>query len=445
MSEAFENRRLAAAFVGSPRDFQAPSGADLLGRVESFFNRQNLRRDNGVLPPFRATPTAPDTAGHAGNDGVDGIASINFAAQDYLGLSAHDAIKQVAKEVVERYGVHGAGLPTLVGRTSPSIALERKIAAFLEMEEAVLFPSGWAAGFGVIKGLVRPADHVVLDNLSHGSLQEGAKAVTRNIHRFRHLDAEHCRRRLAKIRAKDTTNGIMVVTEGLFSMESDAPDLAAMQEICNEFDATLVVNVAHDLGCLGEDGRGQIGIQKMLGKIDIVIGSFSKTFASNGGFVACRNRAVKEYLRFTTGPATLSNALSAVQAAVVLKAFEIVQSNEGRALRSALMHNALSLRRRLRTACVDYHGDPSAIVCIKIGSEGMARLVGRNLAEFGLVADPVEFPAVPRGTARIRMQVTAGHSEQDIAGAVQRLARGLRAATFEFDAQKWPGVDRAVA
>ena len=129
---------------------------------------------------------------------------------------------------------------------------------------------------------------------------------------------------------------------------------------------------------LGRDGRGHIGMQNMLGKIDIVMGSFSKTFASNGGFVACKTRAVKEYLRFYSAPATFSNALSPVQAATILKAFEIAESVEGRVLRLELMTNILSLREQLRAAGLDYYGDPSAIVCVKMGTEGVARLVSKR-------------------------------------------------------------------
>lgn len=267
----------------------------------------------------------------------------------------------------------------MVGNTSYSVKLERKIAEFLQMDEVVLYPTGWAAGFGVIKGLVRSADHVVMDMLSHSCLQEGASAATNNIYLFRHLDNDYCRNLLAKIRAKDKENGILVVTEGLFSMDSDTPDLVGLQELCREFNATLVVDVAHDLGCLGPDGRGHIGMQEMLGQVDIVMGSFSKTFASNGGFVACKSRAVKEYLRFYSAPATFSNALSPVQAATVLKAFEIVESEEGRHQRDALMRNILSLREHLRNAGLEYYGDPSAIVCVKMGAEGVARLVSKQL------------------------------------------------------------------
>jgi 7-keto-8-aminopelargonate synthetase-like enzyme len=422
-----------AALTGSVRDFRVPGGADLLGRTEGFFQWQDLRRQSGLWPYSRATEDGPNTVCRAQDDSGNKMRGVNFASQDYLSLSSHSAIKATAKETIERCGVHSAGSPALVGNTSYSVALERRIADFLKMEEVVLYPTGWAAGFGVIKGLVRSADHVVMDMLSHSCLQEGANAATTNVHLFRHLDNDYCRKILTKIRAKDKANGILVVTEGLFSMDSDTPDLAALQALCHEFNATLVVDVAHDLGCLGEDGRGHIGIQNMLGKIDVVMGSFSKTFGSNGGFVACKSRAVREYLRYYSAPATFSNALSPVQAATVLQAFDIIESIEGRVLRLALMANVLSLRHQLREAGLDYYGDPSAIVCVKMGTEGLARLVSKRLPEMGLIANLVEFPAVPKGAARIRMQVMANHSVQNIADAVEILKVARQQSELQFE------------
>ncbi len=422
-----------AALTGSVRDYRVPGGADLLGRTEGFFKWQNLRRQNGLWPYSRATEDGPNTACWAQDDSGNKMYGVNFASQDYLSLSSHSAIKATAKETIERCGVHSAGSPALVGNTSYSVALERRIADFLKMEEVVLYPTGWAAGFGVIKGLVRSADHVVMDMLSHSCLQEGASAATTNVHLFRHLDNDYCRKILTKIRAKDKENGILVVTEGLFSMDSDTPDLAALQALCHEFNATLVVDVAHDLGCLGEDGRGHIGIQNMLGKVDVVMGSFSKTFGSNGGFVACKRRAVREYLRYYSAPATFSNALSPVQAATVLKAFDIIESIEGRVLRLALMANILSLRHQLRDAGLEYYGDPSAIVCVKMGTEGLARLVSKRVPDMGLIANLVEFPAVPKGAARIRMQVMANHSVENIADAVETLKTAREQAEIQFD------------
>ena len=423
----------SAALTGSMRDFRVPGGADLLGRTEGFFRWQDLRRQNGLWPFSRATEDGPKTVCSAQDDRGNKMRGVNFASQDYLSLSSHPAIKAAAIETIERCGVHSAGSPALVGNTSHSVELERKIGDFIEMEHVTLYPTGWAAGFGVVKGLVRSADHVVMDILAHSCLQEGANAATSNIHLFRHLDNEYCRQILAKIRAKDKENGILVITEGLFSMDSDTPDLANLQAICHEFKATLVVDVAHDLGCLGKDGRGHIGMQNMLGKVDVVMGSFSKTFASNGGFVACKSRAVKEYLRFYSAPVTFSNALSPVQAATILKAFDIVGSIEGRTLRLELLANITTLRRELQEAGLAFYGDPSAIVCVKVGSEGLARLMSRRLPALGLVANLVEFPAVPKGAARIRMQVMADHTEQNICDAVRILKTAKEIAEHELE------------
>lgn len=421
-----------AALTGSMRDFRVPTGADLERRVGSFFKWQNLRRENGVWPFSRATDFGPRTEVVAADDRGIGMQGVNFASQDYLSMSSHPAIKETALEAIERYGVHSAGSAALVGNTTHSVALERKIADFLQMEDALLYPTGWGAGYGVIRGLVRSSDHIVMDALAHTCLQEGANAATRNIYQFRHLDLAHCRRWLEKIRSSDTENGIMVITEGLFSMDSDTPDLQAMQELCDAFDATLMVDVAHDLGALGPGGRGFIGAQNMLGKVDIVMGSFSKTFASNGGFVAVKERPIKEYLRFYSPTTTFSNAMSPVNAAIVLKAFEIVETAEGQDLRDALMDNVLELRRQLGEAGLGYYGDPSAIVAVKMGTEGLARLVSRRLPELGLLCNLVEYPAVGKGAARFRMQVMAGHTRQNITDAVARIKEARLAAEIEL-------------
>ncbi|HEX3699623.1 MAG TPA: aminotransferase class I/II-fold pyridoxal phosphate-dependent enzyme [Phenylobacterium sp.] len=415
------------------RDYRYPRGPDLQDRIEGFFKWQDLRRRNGLWPFSRSTEDSPSTVTTARDDAGALLKGVNFGSQDYLSLSTNPEIMKVAAEVIAEFGVHSAGSAALIGNTTHSVLLERKIADFCGTPEAILFPTGWAAGFGVIKGLVRSTDHVVIDALAHTCLQEGASAATKNIYLFRHNRVDECRRWLEQIRAKDTQNGVMVVTESLFSMDSDTPDIAAMQALCHEFNATLVVDVAHDLGNLGPDGGGHIGAQGMTGKVDLVMGSFSKTFGSNGGFVACRNREVKEYLRFFSPPCTFSNALSPMQAACVLKAFEIIESKKGAVLRDSLMNNILSLREQLGAAGFEVYGDPSAIVCVKVGSEALARLVSRRLPEAGLISNLVEFPAVPKGQARFRMQVMANHTPQNIRDAVAALRDAYETGCAEFE------------
>ncbi|RZJ00106.1 MAG: pyridoxal phosphate-dependent aminotransferase family protein [Brevundimonas sp.] len=418
------------------RDFRYIAGANLLDRVSAFYDWQQARRQAGVWPLGRSTEHGPHSKCQARTDEGELFEGVNFASQDYLSLAQHPDVRDVAIDTMMKFGVHSAGSPALVGNTSLSLELERKIGEFLKAEHVALFPTGWAAGFGVIKGLVRSSDHIVMDVLAHACLQEGAAAATRNVHLFRHNSLDMAREKLAKIRANDTANGILLVTEGLFSMDSDTPDIEGLQELANEFNATLVVDVAHDLGSLGETGQGHIGIQNMIGKVDVIMGAFSKTFASNGGFVACRSRAVKEYLRYYSSPNTFSNALSPAQAAIVAKCFDIVASDEGAKLRTKLMGNITMLRELLNNCGLETYGDPSPIVCVKMGQESLARLSSRHLPSNGLLANLVEFPAVPKGRARFRLQVMANHSHRDIADTVHRLTASIVAAQAEDDAIK---------
>ena len=219
--------------------------------------------------------------------------------------------------------------------------MQEKLAAFVGAKEVILFPTGWAAGFGAIQGLVRAHDHILIDILAHGCLQEGAKNATGNVRSFSHRNNGHVERLLKKIRAVDSKNLILVVTEALFSMHADIPDLRELQGICREYEATLLVDVAHDLGCMGPGGAGVLGMQNLLGSIDVVMGSFSKTIASNGGFVAVQNREGRDYLKVFASSALLSNALSPAQAAVVGTALDIVASPEGEDLRGALLNAGL--------------------------------------------------------------------------------------------------------
>ncbi len=407
---------------GSMKDFRHLAGSDLLNRVGPFYDWQEARRAAGVWPLGRSTEQGAFSRCDARTDEGDLFTGVNFASQDYLSLNSNPDILETAIQTMRDFGVHSAGSPALVGNTSLSIALERKIGEFLGYDHVSLYPTGWAAGYGVIKGLVRQKDHIVMDALSHACLQEGAQAATRNIHLFRHNRIDHAREQLAAIRATDTQNGILVVTESLFSMDSDTPDIPALQELAHEFGATLVLDVAHDLGNLGPTGRGFIEVQDMLGKVDVVMGSFSKTFASNGGFVASKGRALKEYMRYYSSPNTFSNALSPASAAIVSKAFDIITSAEGDRLRTKLTTNITMLRGMLGQCGLATYGDPSAIVCVKTGNESFARLVGRRLPSLGMLANLVEFPAVPKGQARFRLQVMANHSQHDIIDAVHRLS-----------------------
>ncbi len=422
---------VTAELAGSMLDYAHVEGADLLARTAPFYAWQERRRQAGCWPYSSTIHERPMPSLEVSSESGVRARGLNFASQDYLGLSSHPAVLQSAREVLDRYGPHSAGSPVLQGNTTLSRQLEAQLAEALRMHHVVLFPTGWAAGFGAVKALVRPDDHVIFDRLTHNCLSVGAHAATTNLHRVRHLDVDAARRKLQRVRERDTHNGILMITEGVFSMDADSPNIAALQEVCHEYQATLLVDVAHDFGSMGPGGTGAIGEQGMLGGVDLVMGSFSKTFASNGGFLATNSPAVRQYVKFYGPSHTFSNALSPVQAAVVLEALRITRSDEGAELRRRMLSASLELRQSLRAKQLRCLGRPSPIVPVPLGSEATARRTSRAVGQRGLFANLVEYPAVAKGQARFRMQVMATHTTADARRAAGIIAESHRIAGAE--------------
>ena len=402
------------ALAGTAAQFSQPRGPDLLARTAAVERWHDQRASHGLWQYARSLEGAPYPIASIRDEAGTGARGINFASQDYLSLASHPGVAEAAARALRDAGPHSAGSAVLLGNTKTSLLLEQAIAGLVQAEHVALFPTGWGAAFGALTALVQPQDHVVIDQFAHASLRQGASAATPKVAVNRHLDVDHVRQLVGAIRARDTEHGILVVTEGLFSMDSDSPDLARLQAVCHEFGATLLVDVAHDLGALGPNGGGAIDAQGMLGKIDLVMGAFSKTFSSNGGFVATASRAVKRHLQLYAGPHMFSNALSPVQAAVILECVNIVRADEGAALRADLLRNAEGLRRLLTDEGLECMGTPSAIVPVLIGSEKVSRLVGKLLFEQSVFVNQVEFPGVPVGASRLRLQLMANHNMQQL-------------------------------
>lgn len=399
---------------GTAAQFAQPRGADLLRRTEPVEAWHNARSADGLWQYARSLDGAPHPIASIRDESGNGARGINFASQDYLSLASHPQVADAAARALRDAGPHSAGSAVLLGNTRTSLALEEAIAGLVATEHVALFPTGWGAAFGAITALVQAQDHIVIDQFAHASLRQGASAATPNVSINRHLDVGHVRELLGAIRARDSAHGILVVTEGLFSMDSDTPDLAALQALCHEFGATLLVDVAHDLGAMGPGGGGCIAQQGMLGRIDLVMGAFSKSFASNGGFVATASRSVKRHLQLYAGPHMFSNALSPMQSAVILECIQIIRSDEGDSLRADLMRNVDGLRAQLVGEGLHCMGIPSAIVPVLIGSEKVSRLTGKLLFEQSVFVNQVEFPGVPVGASRLRLQLMSNHNMQQI-------------------------------
>ena len=420
--------------TGSLRDFLTTVARKPTERADAFWRWNQARIDHDVCPFGKALmePPKPITALRYLGGGTR--SGLNFSSQEYLSLASHPRIITAAIEAMHRLGVHSAGSTSAAGNLVDGHALEIALGEWLQTPHVALFPPGWAAGYGVCRGLIRPNDHIVIDVLAHNCLQEGANAATKNVHHYRHLDPDHARKQLQRVRSKDNHNSILLVTEGVFSMDADSPDIAALQALAHEFGALLVVDVAHDLGCSGPGGTGQIGAQNMLGKVDLVMGAFSKSFASNGGFIATHSQAMKEYLRYYAPSGMFSNALSPMQIAVVRECIRIIRSPEGAARRTQLFTNINALREALVIRGVNVMGRPSPIVPVLVGADRTARLVCKRIAVLGVLTNLVEYPAVSNNNARLRMQVMTDHTPEQCIKAAEIIADVMQAA--QADATK---------
>jgi glycine C-acetyltransferase len=230
---------------------------------------------------------------------------------------------------------------------------------------------------------------------------------------------------LRRIRSEHPDAGILVVTETVFSMDSDVPFVPELQSICRRYGALLMVDVAHDLGAIGKTGRGYLEVQNFVGKPDILMGSFSKTFASNGGFVASDRTELKMALRYGCGPLTFTNSLSPVQAATVLACFDIIDSPEGVERRTRLMGNIRHMRDLLNKEGFQVLGEESAIVPVMLGANASSRRMTRWVLEHGGLVNLVEYPAVAKNKCRWHIQIMHDHTYDQIEEFV-RLAAEAR-------------------
>ena len=403
-----------AVLYGIPRDFYSPNETSLLKRWVPVGAWLHNRGRYG-LEPYQKSTTGkiqPYVVGKL-RDGTP-FSGVNFASQDYLSLSSHPSLIAAAQSAAFDFGVHSAGSSSLMGNCALSLQLEQKLEEFLQFDECTLFPTGWTAGFGVVKMLAQAGDHIIIDVLAHACLQEGAECSAAKIHRFPHLSNEAVERRLQRIRNSEPHAGILVVTETLFSMDSDSPNIAELQAICSSYDATLLVDCAHDLGCIGPTGRGILEVQSMVGKVDVLMGAFSKTFASIGGFVATNHRGFRSAMRACCGPQTFTNAMTPLQAAVILEALSIVDSSEGKMLRSKLRQNVDYMRAKLTEYGFRPTGDPSAIIPVVTGDSARSRKMTNYMSRNGAIVNLVESPAVAKNQSRWRLQIMARHTKQHI-------------------------------
>ncbi|HDV6334003.1 TPA: 8-amino-7-oxononanoate synthase [Klebsiella michiganensis] len=342
---------------------------------------------------------------------------LNFSSNDYLGLSQHPAIVKAWQQGADRYGVGSGGSGHVSGYSEAHRALEEQLAGWLGYPRALLFISGFAANQAVIAALAGKEDRIVADRLSHASLLEAASLSPAQLRRFQHNDSRH----LDDLLAKPLSGQQLVVTEGIFSMDGDSAPLAEVYQAARAAGALLLVDDAHGIGALGEEGRGSCRAQQV--RPDLLIVTFGKAFGVSGAAVLC-SEALADYLLQFARHLIYSTAMPPAQAVALSAALAVIRSDEGQQRRETLAGHIADFRWGMSHYPGELTDSGSAIQPLIVGDNARALRLAARLREEGCWATAIRPPTVPVGSARLRLTLTAAHESADIARLLEVLHDG---------------------
>jgi glycine C-acetyltransferase len=349
---------------------------------------------------------------------------INLCSYNYLGLANHPEVLLAAHEALRTHGLGACGSPMLSGMTDLHRELERRVAKFLQREDAMLFNSGFGGALGTISGLLRKSDVAILDNRSHLSLRDGAVLSRCRTEKFEHNDAASLDAALSRQKGRRQ----LVIIEGIYSMDGDFGNLTELIAVAESHGASVFIDEAHSMLACGEHGRGaaeKFGVEE---HVPLLYGTFSKAFGALGGFVA-GSKETLQYLRFYAHPYVYSCALPPVVIAAILKALELGTSQPE--LRTQLWENADYFHAQLRGLGLDTGESTTYVMPIVIGDRERMYRLGHELRRRGLWVAPVDYPAVPQHRICFRACVTAKHTRADLDEALNILADTLVPAALQ--------------
>jgi glycine C-acetyltransferase len=340
---------------------------------------------------------------------VDGKRVLNFCSNNYLGLANHPRMVAAAKEAMDEYGVGPGAVRTIAGTMDLHLELERRIAKFKRVEAAITFQSGFTANTGTIPALVGKQDVVFSDELNHASIIDGCRLSGATIKRYKHADPASLEA-VIKENQGSYRRGL-IVTDGVFSMDGDYPPLDKITEIAKQYDLMLMVDDAHGEGVLGEGGRGIVDHFKLHGQVDIELGTFSKAFGVMGGVVAGDGKII-EWLRQRGRPFLFSSAVTVPDVAATIAAVDLLE--ESTELVDRLWANAAKFRKEMQTLGFDTGKTMTPITPVMLGDAKLAREFSNRLYQEKIFAMALGYPTVPVGLARIRVMISATHTDDDI-------------------------------
>jgi 8-amino-7-oxononanoate synthase len=370
------------------------------------FTRADEVKALGLYPYFRAIEE---------NEGpvvqIEGRKVIMAGSNNYLGLTAHPKVKEAAIKAVEKYGTGCSGSRYLTGTLDLHIELEQRLAKFFNTEEVLLFSTGYQTGQGIIPTLVQRGDYVVSDKDNHACLVAGnlmAKGSLADFVRYKHNDMDDLERVIQKL-PQDA--GKLIVSDGVFSTGGEIVDLPKLNKIAKEYGAKILIDDAHAVGVIGKGGRGTASEFDLESEIDLTMGTFSKTFASLGGFVASKSRVIN-YIKHHSPALIFSASPTPAAVAAALAALDILEAEPERV--DKLIRNAAKMRTSLKKAGFNVVDGRTAIVPVIVGDDGLSFKMWRMLYDAGVFVNVFISPGVPPGRQMMRTSYMATHEDEHL-------------------------------
>jgi 8-amino-7-oxononanoate synthase len=359
-------------------------------------------RNAGVYPYFR-----PNTSSMGTEVTIGGKKMIMVGSNNYLGLVTHPEVLEAIVQAVRKYGAACTGSPFLNGTIDIRVELEQKLADYVHMEAALIYSAGFLANLGALSTIATRGDYIISDRENHASIVDGQKLSFAKTLKYEHSNMEDLERLLAN--HKDDPK--LIVTDGVFSMGGDLCDLAKIVELKKKYHARLMVDEAHSIGVFGPQGEGvgaHFGLQK---DVDMVMGTFSKSFVSMGGFIASNHKVI-DYLRHNSRPLIFTASLSPGDTAAVLKSLEIIKREPER--RERLWKIIKRMRTEFKAMGWDTLNTNSAIIPLMVGDNMKTFGMTKELGEMGVFVTPVVSPAVPPDKTLIRTSYTSTHTDAQL-------------------------------
>ena len=403
------------ANVVNNREQKPPLSAENGARPLALFNKvRNYRnaaeiRALGLYPYFRSISSA-----QASEIIIDGRKVLMLGSNSYLGLTNHHKVKEAAKAAIQKYGTGCAGSRFLNGTLDIHLELEQALARLVNKEAVLLYSTGFQVNLGVISTLVGKGEYVLADKCDHASIVEGCQLSLGNFVRFAHKDMAALESRLQQI---DPAAGKLIVVDGVFSMEGDVIQLPELCRLAGQYGSAVMVDDAHSIGVLGKKGAGTASHFGLTDQVQLIMGTFSKSLASLGGFIASDPQTI-EYLKHNSRPLIFSASMSPANAAAVMAALEIMRTEPERM--AQLWHNAERLRQGLIALGFDLGVSETPILPVYCRDMMRAFKFSKRLQEEGVFVNPVVSPGVPPGQELLRVSLMATHTDRQIDFALDK-------------------------